>query len=74
MRIDAWLRTAIADAEERGLPELRPLLDDLALATGALRAAHFTPDAGGAPVAAPPSSTDTGNTDAAAPPRKRPSQ
>ena len=27
MKIDAWLRTAIADAEERGLPELKPLLE-----------------------------------------------
>jgi len=50
MTVDAWLRAAIADAEERGLPALKPLLESLALATGALRAASFTPDAGGAPL------------------------
>ena len=42
MTVDAWLRAAIADAEERGLPELKPLLEGLALATGALRAANLT--------------------------------
>ena len=50
MTVDAWLRAAIADAEERGLPELKPLLEDLALATSGLRAANFIPDAGGAPL------------------------
>ena len=29
MTIDAWLQSAIADAERRGLPELKPLLDRL---------------------------------------------
>jgi hypothetical protein len=38
-RIDDWLAAATADAEKRGLPELRPLLEGLALATTALRAA-----------------------------------
>jgi len=38
-RIDDWLTAAIADAERRGLPELRPLLESLARATVALRAA-----------------------------------
>ena len=28
MTIDAWLQAAIADAERRGLPELKPLLED----------------------------------------------
>jgi len=39
--IDAWLAAAIADAERRGLPELRALLESLAQATRALRAAGF---------------------------------
>jgi hypothetical protein len=38
-RIDAWLAAAIADAERRGLPELKPLLETLARSTAALRAA-----------------------------------
>jgi hypothetical protein len=41
MTIDAWLNAAIADAEKRGLPELKPLLEALARATAALRAADF---------------------------------
>jgi hypothetical protein len=41
MTIDAWLQAAIADAERRGLPELKPLLETLARATAALRAANF---------------------------------
>jgi hypothetical protein len=41
MTIDAWLQAAIADAERRGLPELKPLLETLARATSALRAADF---------------------------------
>jgi len=39
--IDAWLQAAIADAERRGLPELKPLLENLARATTALRSADF---------------------------------
>jgi hypothetical protein len=39
--IDAWLQAAIADAERRGLPELKPILETLARATAALRAADF---------------------------------
>ena len=39
MTIDAWLDAAIKDAETRGLPELKPLLEALAQATRALRAA-----------------------------------
>ena len=41
MTIDTWLQNAIADAERRGLPELKPLLETLAKATSALRAADF---------------------------------
>ena len=37
MTIDAWVAAAIADAERRGLPELRPLIEALAQATRALR-------------------------------------
>jgi hypothetical protein len=44
MTIDAWLSAAIADAERRGLPELKPLLESLAAATRALRAAGFSDD------------------------------
>jgi hypothetical protein len=41
MTIDDWLKAAIADAERRGLPGLKPLLESLARATAALRAADF---------------------------------
>jgi len=41
MTIESWLSAAIADAEARGLPELKPLLEALAKATIALRAANF---------------------------------
>jgi len=41
MTIEQWLKAAIADAEQRGLPELTPLLEGLAQATRALRAADF---------------------------------
>ena len=41
MSIDAWLAAAIADAERRGLPDLKPILETLARATAALRAADF---------------------------------
>ena len=37
--IDSWLAAACADAERRGLPELKPLLEALARSTVALRAA-----------------------------------
>ena len=39
-RVDTWLAAACADAERRGLPELKPLLDTLARSTSALRAAE----------------------------------
>jgi hypothetical protein len=39
--IEAWMSAAIADAERRGLPELRPLIEALAQATRALRAADL---------------------------------
>lgn len=37
MQLTAWLADAIADAEARGLPELKPLLETLAKSTQALR-------------------------------------
>lgn len=74
MTVDAWLRAAIADAEERGLPELKPLLEGLALATGALRAANLTSDAGGATIHRTPGSADARNTGSAIHPQDRPSR
>jgi hypothetical protein len=38
--VEAWLARAIADAERRGLPELKPLLETMARSTAALRAAY----------------------------------
>ena len=37
MDVAAWLAGAIADAENRGLPELKPLLETLARSTQSLR-------------------------------------
>jgi hypothetical protein len=45
MTLDAWLKAAIDDAERRGLPELRPILETLARATRSLRGADFNDDA-----------------------------
>ena len=42
MTVEAWVAATIADAERRGLPELRPLIEALAQATRALRAADLT--------------------------------
>ena len=41
MDITDWLQAAIADAERRGLAELRPLLQSLAQATDVLRRADW---------------------------------
>jgi hypothetical protein len=38
MDVEAWLAAAQADADRRGLPELKPMLAALAAATKALRA------------------------------------
>ena len=40
MTVDSWLAAAIADAERRGLLELKPLLETLARSTEALRRAE----------------------------------
>jgi hypothetical protein len=47
MTVKAWLEMAIHDAERRGLPELKPLLEALAKATSALRTADWNADATG---------------------------
>jgi hypothetical protein len=46
MTIDDWLKAAGEDAERRGLPELKPLLESLARATVALREADRLIDRG----------------------------
>jgi hypothetical protein len=43
MQVDAWLDAARRDADRRGLPDLLPLLEALARATAALRAADWNP-------------------------------
>jgi hypothetical protein len=63
MDVDNWLKHALADADERGLAELGPLLESLARATRALRIADWNvsppdaldpePDDGGPNEAAP---------------------
>jgi len=47
MTIESWLQAAIADAEKRGLPDLKPLLEALARSTRVLRAADFNDEASG---------------------------
>jgi len=41
MTLDRWLESACADADRRGLPDLKPLLTVLAQATRELRAADW---------------------------------
>jgi hypothetical protein len=41
MTVDSWLAAALADADRRGLPALRPLLETLARSTAALRRADL---------------------------------
>jgi hypothetical protein len=40
-----WLKAALADADRRGLPDLKPLLEGLARSTDALRKADSNVDA-----------------------------
>jgi hypothetical protein len=47
MTIKVWLESAVQDAERRGLPALRPLLESLAQAASALRTADWNYDAAG---------------------------
>lgn len=55
MTVDSWLQMALADAERRGLADLKPLLEALARATRALRDADFNDRAD-----PPPSSSQQG--------------
>ena len=45
MTIAVWLDNAIHDAERKGLPALRPILEALARSTTSLRAADWNADA-----------------------------
>jgi len=47
MTIKLWLEQAMQDADRRGLPALRPLLEALARATSTLRNADWNADAAG---------------------------
>ena len=47
MTIKTWLDNAVQDADRRGLPALRPLLEALARSTSALRTADWNEDASG---------------------------
>ena len=47
MTLDDWLVAAKTDADRRGLPDLKPLLDALADATRVLRAASWNRRAAG---------------------------
>lgn len=58
MTIKTWLELASQDAERRGLPALKPLLETLAKATASLRSADWNADATGQFDAAAPSSPD----------------
>ena len=49
MTLETWLQTAILDAERRGLPELKTLLEGLAQSTRVLRSADFMERADGRP-------------------------
>jgi hypothetical protein len=55
MEITRWLAAATADAERRGLPELKPLLETLARSTEALRAADAEHRSAAGGTAPPPS-------------------
>jgi hypothetical protein len=65
MTIDDWLKLSQTDAERRGVPELKPILEALARATTALRAADFNVHAD------PDLSSPAGPTDAGTPARPR---
>ena len=41
LAVEAWLRRAVEDAERRGMPELKPLLEGLAESTVSLRRADW---------------------------------
>lgn len=54
MNVNDWLQSALADADRRHLPELKAVLEALARATTALRAADFN-DSAAAPRGPAPS-------------------
>jgi hypothetical protein len=54
MTVEHWLESAIADAERRGLPGLKPLLETFARSLQALRDADFNDQ----PVRFKPDTTD----------------
>jgi len=56
--VESWLDAAREDAERRGLPELKPLLESLAEATRTLRAAPFNLSAGSGRETPEPRSSD----------------
>jgi hypothetical protein len=47
MTVDTWLKCAVEDAERRGAPELRPLLEHFAVMMRVLAAADFNERADG---------------------------
>jgi hypothetical protein len=53
MTPDDWLENARADAQRRGLPDLRAALEGLARSAGVLRSADWNEDASGADDAGP---------------------
>jgi hypothetical protein len=54
MHTDAWLAAACADADRRGLPQLKALLETLAKSQAALRCAAAAEPDGDAPSASLP--------------------
>ena len=52
MTLEQWIEDGKSDAYRRKLPELADLLDGLARATAALRAADWNDDAAGATIEA----------------------
>jgi hypothetical protein len=49
MTVDEWLRIVLADADRRGLPALKPLLETLAKSTRQLREPDLDDTAAGRP-------------------------
>jgi hypothetical protein len=42
MTVETWLKLALEDADRRGLPEIKPLLEGVAKAMRDVRAANLT--------------------------------
>ena len=59
MTVDSWLQAALADAERRALPDLKPLLEALARATTVLRGADWNEDPTGWSEDRPPTTVAT---------------